>query len=533
MNLPSHFNELTARWLPRILTQLDRDPTSASYGCADRNWWHYKIRDFPSIILQQAGYTAYVASTLPTFASHQSELHALAGSACRFWSLHIGRLRTFDEYYPWEQGYPPLAFSSLAVAKMAGQGVVPADDIEAGAGRAIHHLTRRFESQAANQQMAGLAALCWFSKLFPGRIPTRTINDLTDRTLALQYEEGWFEEYGGPDLGYLSVTLDCLWDAYDATANPRFIDAAASALHFIDTLTALTGRNIGMHNARNTDYLVPYGLVRFMFGEQENLRQQAARLVHRLYGDLAEPDHFLHATDDRYLCHYIGPSVFRATALLGANTVNEPASAAPTETAYSPRRLEQSGYVLYPNGIVSLHKGGILSVRSPDGAWATDFGWMVAYKGKRYVSHWWSREWTCEAIDGGWLVQGALVPCKEIASSPLKHIVLRVASRLFGPALIRHLKKALIFRAHASPYHFSRRIYWVSPSRVQIEDRVSGLPPEIEPLPAPRASRRHVASADSFHSEDFIPVHASWTCSRTQERRGAEWHTQTIYSLEE
>lgn len=43
------------RLVPRILTQVCRDPNSVCYGAFDRDWWHYRIRDFPSIILQQGG----------------------------------------------------------------------------------------------------------------------------------------------------------------------------------------------------------------------------------------------------------------------------------------------------------------------------------------------------------------------------------------------------------------------------------------------------------------------------------------------
>ena len=39
--------------VPRILSQLDRDPDSPTFGCFDRNYWHYKMRDFSSIVLQQ------------------------------------------------------------------------------------------------------------------------------------------------------------------------------------------------------------------------------------------------------------------------------------------------------------------------------------------------------------------------------------------------------------------------------------------------------------------------------------------------
>ena len=33
--------------IPKILTLQDRNPHSPTYGCFDRNYWHYKIIDFP------------------------------------------------------------------------------------------------------------------------------------------------------------------------------------------------------------------------------------------------------------------------------------------------------------------------------------------------------------------------------------------------------------------------------------------------------------------------------------------------------
>ena len=112
------------RWMPRILTQVCRDPTSPLFGCADRNWWHYKIRDFPSIILQQAGYALHEAARLPQWHDQREQLAAIAAASARFWNARAQKHYAFEEYYPWEQGYPPLAFASLAVAKLADQGVV-------------------------------------------------------------------------------------------------------------------------------------------------------------------------------------------------------------------------------------------------------------------------------------------------------------------------------------------------------------------------------------------------------------------------
>jgi hypothetical protein len=41
------------RQIPKILTLLDRNSHSPTYGCFDRNFWHYKMVDFPSGMAQE------------------------------------------------------------------------------------------------------------------------------------------------------------------------------------------------------------------------------------------------------------------------------------------------------------------------------------------------------------------------------------------------------------------------------------------------------------------------------------------------
>ena len=56
-NLKAKFQSYTKAQLARVLTQMDRDPDSPTFGCFDRNYWHYKTCDFPSSILQQGVFT--------------------------------------------------------------------------------------------------------------------------------------------------------------------------------------------------------------------------------------------------------------------------------------------------------------------------------------------------------------------------------------------------------------------------------------------------------------------------------------------
>jgi hypothetical protein len=47
------FAQEALRWIPKILTLQDRNRHSPTYGCFDRNYWQYKIIDFPSGMSQE------------------------------------------------------------------------------------------------------------------------------------------------------------------------------------------------------------------------------------------------------------------------------------------------------------------------------------------------------------------------------------------------------------------------------------------------------------------------------------------------
>ncbi len=496
------FHQLLSEFLPRILTQCCRDANSPAFGCFDRNFWHYRMRDFSSIILQQGGY-AVLETQKALFGGPVTEdfARAVAAGACRFWNRRASRHGAFEEYYPWEQGYPPLAFSALAVAKMVAAGVCAAGDVDCGLRKAARQLSSRFEPKAANQQVAGLAALAWIRRIRPDLVSDRAFARQKKRTLALQTDEGWFWEYDGPDAGYLSVALDCLWDLADATGDADFRASADRALAFLRRVIDVPGRAPGMLNARNTDYVVPYGIARYLNDGTDAQRRLAADLLAALYSDLASPSHFFRAVDDRYLCHYIGHSIARAVRELDkAGAVPPPA---PVRESFD---LPLAGYVFRPGAdgapdlFLALRKGGCLRA-SLGGAAALDFGWIVKAGKKQFVSHWWSKDWTVSFDENAWTVRGPLAPHKELDSTPFKHFGLRVVSFLFGKSVIGLLKNVFIFKKSKSPYSFERTVS-IEDGAVRVEDRIAGLAGAETVIPAPRASKRHVASADSFHAED-------------------------------
>jgi hypothetical protein len=523
------------RLIPRLLSQGCRDPNSVAHGAFDRDWWHYKIRDFPSVILQQGSYASWLAGQLEGQSENRTALSALAAAGCHFWNHRATGYRAFEEYYPWEEGYPPLAFSTLAVMKLAAAGVIEPARIEPGARVAAAQLRERFEGEAANQQVAGLAALAWLRRVFPDLCAEAEFRALVDRTLALQTPEGWFVEYGGPDLGYLSVTMDCLWDLFDATGDGRFVESAASALRCTGRYVYVMGAGIGMHNARNTDYILPYGIARFIVDGTEEQRGTAGRILQTLYTRVESPGHFIHAMDDRYLCHYMGHSLLRACRLLSAARPALEALPEPAPSGALEELAAQSGHYVCRREdgsalIVSLRKGGIFTWRAGTD-YASDFGWMLEAEGRQYVSHWWSDQWTWTRTGSTFTIQGDLVPAQDHQSSPLKHLSLRAVTFCLGHRVIRHLKKYMIFRQFKSAYHLERRIT-CEPARITVKDRIVGVPTSGRMIDAGRSSKRHVASADTFHAEDLLRRRGI-TCRETTTLDGGVFSAERVYERRE
>lgn len=523
------------RQIPRVLSQISRDPHAPFYGCCDRHWHHYKIRDFPSIILQQAGYFVACAAEIDEFQSLKSAYQEIGRASAIFWNQRAQLHGAFEEYYPYEMGYPPAAFSTLTMAKMAFQGIVQTSEIYIGLQKAVGQLLSRFEPKAANQQVAGLAALEYVRRIAPELVPLTDLEFLRQRTLALQNKEGWYQEYGGPDLGYLAVTIDCLWDAYDASKEVAYLNSARTALHFIASLVAPFRRSIGMHNARNTDYLTPYGIVRFLNAEREEDRSAAAFTVQSVFSEADRPSHFFAAIDDRYWSHYTGHSVARAVKLLEdpeyeqtlAKMKTLPSLVVSYENCGTWFRPETEGQ---PSLLLSRCKGGILTLGNGQ-EFATDFGWVVkATNGLQFVSHWWSDHWTWEMnpVQGVLVrIEGNLFPHSETVVTPFKHVALRFLSFIFGYRLINLLKARMIFKAEASSIRFRREICEISGS-IEIHDKLSNLPDGAEVKVAPRISKRHVASADSHHPEDF-PALSGWHVNRVTNREGDRFEATIRY----
>lgn len=508
--LTGSYRDHLLRTVPRVLSQMDRDPDSVTFGSFDRDYWHYRMRDFSSIVLQQG---MLILDTLYGFDHAENPLYRQAvvpswiDASLQFWASQQLANGSFNEYYPFEAGYPPTAFSLLAVALVfRNRGFPqPTPQLLVAIQKACDWLLDHPEQRALNQESAGLAALALAARIPGIRVDAGRLESRLSAFFQSQSPEGWFPEYGGSDLGYLSETIDCLWDYHETTGDQRAVITMEQAVQFMAHFIPLAGDLPVMTNSRNTGYIVPYGLVRMAASNP-----LAARIIRRVFAAVGSPDHFLAATDDRYSCHYVYQSCFRALHHLAG--MNKELTLLPCEKGGMFFFSAAGMYIRHLPGHYSIfvagNKGGVVYLYTHKGLTAVDYGWRWKLsRGKVAVTHWQggSTAATFSGSDGeyGVTVEGRFSVHGWHRSTPLRHLLLRVAAFVFGNRLISLLKEAMIFKAPEAGVGFRREIA-VNDKELVITDVFSGaLPGAFHPEPAPHYSLRHVASADNFSREEL------------------------------
>lgn len=510
--LASNFWKYLQKYIPRILSQLDRDKDSPNFGSFDRNYHHYKIRDFSSIILQQGILIIETLRNLnlPDNPLYQKEIaKEWVDGSIKFWAreqLHNG---SFNEYYPNEKGYPPTAFSLYAVALVYNNRNYPQpeDEIINAIQKSINWLLKNPECKAMNQECAGLTGIALSGTIPEIYIDENIFKERLDTFFDAQSVEGWFPEYGGADIGYLSVTIDCLWDLYEATDDERALTAMKKAIDYISWFISVSKETPVMINSRNTNYVTPYGLIR-----NASNNPVAASIIYNLFENINKHQHFLDSIDDRYCCHYIYQSCFRSLAY--SEKINPTNFKLPFEKDTEKYFSDVGIYIRHFSGkksiFVACKKGGVVNIYSENGIESVDYGWRANIGNKVAVTHWQNDEYRIDynRKDGTILfkISGFMSSHSWIKSSPFRHVGIRILSYLFGNRLMKLLKHVMIFRKGKTDINFQREIE-INNEKINITDRFE-IPKKksIVLKKAPHYSLRHVASANLFSYEELLPV---------------------------
>lgn len=498
------FSEYILKLAPRVLSQVDRDRHSKNYGDCDRNHWHLKVRDFSSAILQQTGLALALLYQLDfegnLFYGRQ-EVREWAQATVCYWRKIQLKDGSFNEYYPNEHGFPPTAFSLYAMCEVYRRLEMEDEGIKEAFRKTARYLVRHIEEKAYNQEIASITALYAAYQILREPWILEGMEKKLVRILSLQSDEGWFSEYGGADIGYMSVSLDMLAEYYVMSGDERVKKPLEKMIDFLQYFIHPDGTAGGEYASRNTIYFLPGGLQTMAC--QGNGTAEA--MLQKLYRDTDRAFYFMDGVDDRYFSHYILHSFLRALEKRTAYQGTYVQEKLPCERDQE-RYFAQAGILCCTRGdryvIVGAKKGGVVRAFAGGSACFEDYGYRTRLEeGKVAATSWQSANTKVEYEEHRLRIKGHMNLVKQKVATPIMLMGLRGVSAVVGNRIIGMLKRMIILVDQETDIAYERRIE-ITDDGIRMTDEITS-PRSIDLECADPFSLRHVASGRFFATADL------------------------------
>lgn len=501
------YEEFILKSIPKILSQIDRDKHSRTYGCCDRNFWHLKTRDFASAILQQSGFTLallYLNDFEGNIYYKNEYIREWAIATVYFWEKIQLKDGSFNEYYPHEHGFPPTAFSLYSSCEIYKRLNMEDENILNAVRKTSKYLIKHIEPKAYNQEIASITALYSAYTLLNEQWILDGMKRKLDRMLALQSKEGWFSEYEGADIGYLSVSLDMLSEYFWMSKDEKVLEPLNQVMNFIQYFIHPDGSIGGEYASRNTTYFLPNGVETLL----QTGNKAAGAVKKAILKNSDKPNYFMDSVDDRYCSHYLLHSFLRALEKEKENFIPSEGKL-PCEKSIGNKFFSESGLYIYGNddiyAIVGGKKGGVIKLYKGDKPIYVDCGYRVNYgKGRVAATNWQDDSWKLNAEKNEIRIKGRLSLVSLKVPSPILHMGLRVVSFMVGSRIISFLKRKMILVDKHADIEFSRKIIFHDDG-LDVEDEIKS-PVAIDLEAADNFSLRHVASG-KFYSNSDLSMH--------------------------
>lgn len=477
--------------IPRLLGAIDRNPFRPTFGCLDRQFWHYRTSDFPSEMYQEGALPLALVyrHRLPGNRwQGERRVRELAHAAVRFAARSAHRDGSCDDYYPFERALGAAVFSLEAAAQV--YELLELDDAEVleWLQRRARWLTAHDESGrlANHQALAGLS-LSRVARLTCRAEFQRAADERMRKVIAWQSAEGWFDEYGGADPGYQTVTIDCL-AKYRRLNGAAWLDeplrrAVAFARWFLHPDHSYGGE----YGSRGTYHFYPHGM-ELLAGEDA----QAADLADGFLAALAAGKQACF-DDDRLVAHRLG-NLIQAYLDWSPERAMEDGARPPFRRCYLPQcrlLVDRAGP---RQTVISLARCGVFKHFSPRGRPVSDAGLIVELEDGRWAvsqGHDLARE--LHAVGSGSApefvsVSGPLHWTKFETATPVKFVVFRLGLLTVGRwcrGLVRRLlQRRLITSRREAPLRLTRSFELPGGaddprSMLRVTDRIELLDPRV------------------------------------------------------
>ncbi len=467
--------------IPRLIGAIDRNPYRPSYGCFDREYWHYRTSSFASEMYQEGvlALALVYAHELPGNRWHRNpRIRELAIAAIQFSARNCHADGSCDDYYPFERALGAAVFSLQAAARAYQLLELDSEGIVAWLERRSRWIIRNDESgRLANHHALAALGLARVAEITRHATYRKAAEECVRRVLSWQSSEGWFEEYGGADPGYQTVTIDCLAKLRQMWSVEWLDEPLRRAVGFAGLFLHPDDSYGGEYGSRGTCHFYPHG---FELLAPDNA--EAARLADGFLRSLSAGT-YARFDDDRMYVHRLG-NLIEAYLDWQPQAANHAPGARPATNLL----LRNAGLLVrgseQTRTIVSAARGGVFKHFAAGQPRAADAGLIVETNGGVAVSQNHDRNRTfeqapslcCDRSEEDRLsIRAPLHWVRFETVTPLKQSVLHLGmmtlGRKFRTLVRRILQRRLITGRRACPIVLTRTFEF-SASELRVVDRI-------------------------------------------------------------
>jgi hypothetical protein len=475
---------------PRILSLLDRERFSPTFGCFDRTYWAWKFTDFPGARFQEG--LCVLSFLFATdfennpFYERNRLLDWITGGF-EFWTRIQYGDGSFDEAYPFEHSLAATAFTTFYLSEawhlLAGNLAKDTKDrFKVALGKAGEWLIKNDEKHGflSNHLAAASAALYHIYRICGKNRYRDRSNYFLQKILDHQSSEGWYEEYGGADPGYQTHGAFYLARLFELSGNDHIVDSLESSFRFLAHFIHPDGSIGGEYASRNTQTYYPAAFEMFS-GRSESAHWIGATMLSSVTNLRAAG---LGTVDIYNFFPLLNNYVFAYLACRkkgDRSAYKEPVKES-GPVVYFPEagimKIRNEKYELY----IGLSKGGVVKAFSMENGHLclNDCGYIGRLKnGKLITTQAFDRKRNILFKDNSVVINVMFSEFKKPLLTPITFLGFRAYSltlgrfRRFGYWLKILLVRVLIHRRNEVDLQYSRRIDWETDGFI-IEDRLQG-----------------------------------------------------------
>ncbi len=527
MSYESYYKSLLEE-MPRLLGLLDTNPSTDIYGCFDREYWHYNTIDIPCARKQEAALTLALLYNLKykdNIYYKKPIILEWINAVLNFWTKTQSKDGSFNEWYPNEHSFVTTSFSSYAISEallLMGDKIKNKNKIILSLKKAGNWLRNRYEQRVQNQQAGAAIALFNIYLLTKENKYLKDSEEKINQLIKIQTKEGWWSEYGGPDIGYLSLTIDYLTKYYKKHPNKNLKKVIENALHFISYFIHPDLTAGGCYGSRNTEYLIPSG-----FEAAYNLSKDAKSISQFIRKSTEKRKTILpNSLDDRYLS-YIGYNWLQAFINARENKKIKDKETKPRFQKVFTKNFKIAKIYIKSNEkfyfILNYDKGTFRVFSKGTKKAYNDSGILIEKEDETYITGLSGNVTKFSEKDNHLIMQGYLKKLSKKSLTPSKNISLRLFQLTLGKSerislnVKEKLRDILITKSKNTKRTFIREFYLYKNS-IKVTDRIKGIKSVKKIILGKKFSYLFVPSANYFQRSELSEINTKVIVSMEKDK---------------